>query len=58
LFLAEHEKILNKLQGNQDKIILFQPFGSVVNDSIGADKSYRSLYVKDAQYLANKLIAK
>ena len=55
LFLAEHEKILNKLQGNQDKIILFQPFGSVVNDSIGADKSYRSLYVKDAQYLANKL---
>jgi len=58
LFLAEHEKILNKLQGNQDKIILFQPFWSVVNDSIGADKSYRSLYVKDAQYLANKLIAK
>ena len=58
LFLAEHEKILNKLQWNQDKIILFQPFGSVVNDSIGADKSYRSLYVKDAQYLANKLIAK
>lgn len=58
LFLAEHEKILNKLSWNQDKIILFQPFGSVVNDSIGADKSYRSLYVKDAQYLANKLIAK
>lgn len=58
LFLAEHEKILNKLPWNQDKIILFQPFGSVVNDSIGADKSYRSLYVKDAQYIANQLIKK
>ena len=49
LYLAEHEKILNKLPWNQDKIILFQPFWSVVNDSIWADKSYRSLYVKDAQ---------
>lgn len=58
LFLAEHEKILNKLPWNQDKIILFQPFGSSVRDEIWADKSYRSLYVKDAQYLANKLIQK
>ena len=48
LFLAEHEKILNKLPWDQNKIILFQPFGSSVNDKIWADKSYRSLYVKDA----------
>lgn len=58
LFLAEHEKITNKLPWNQNKILLFQPFGSVVKDEIGADKSYRSLYVKDAQYLANQLIKK
>ena len=55
LFLAEHEKIQNKLEWDQNKIILYQPFGSAVNDSVWADKSYRSLYVKDAQYIANKL---
>lgn len=58
LFLAEHEKILNKLPWDQNKIILFQPFGSSVKDMIWADKSYRSLYMKDAQYLAKKLIQK
>jgi len=58
LFLAEHEKILNRLPWDQNRIILFQPFGSVVRDEIWADKSYRSLYVKDAQYLANELIKK
>ena len=58
LFLAEHEKILNKLPWDQNKILLFQPFGSVVKDEVWADRSYRSLYVKDAQYLANKLIQK
>ena len=58
LFLAEHEKILNVLPWDQNRILLFQPFGSVVNDQVGADKSYRSLYVKDAQYLANQLTKK
>jgi hypothetical protein len=37
--------------------ILFQPFGSSVNEPIGADKSYRSFYVKDAQYIADKLMS-
>lgn len=58
VFLAEHEKIMYDLwcwrDCNRPKI-LFQPFGSSVNDPIGADKSYRSLYVKDAQYIANWL---
>lgn len=51
LFLAEHEKRTNVLNWGWKKI-LFQPFGSTWND---ADKSYRSLYVKDAQYIANEL---
>ena len=55
LFLAEHEKIQNTFWTTNKKKILFQPFWSSVQDPIGADKSYRSLYVKDAQYLANKL---
>ena len=55
LFLAEHEKIQNTFWMTNKKKILFQPFGSSVNDPIWADKSYRSFYVKDAQYLANKL---
>lgn len=56
LFLAEHEKIKNTAGDGIRPKILFQPFGSSVVDPIGADKSYRSLYVKDAQYIANKLI--
>ena len=55
LFLAEHEKIQNTFWITNKPKILFQPFGSSVQDPIGADKSYRSFYVKDAQYLANKL---
>ena len=55
LFLAEHEKIQNTFWQTSKPKILFQPFGSSVKDSIWADKSYRSLYVKDAQYLANQL---
>lgn len=54
LFLAEHEKIQNTLQWNNP--VLFQPFGSTVQDNIWADKSYRSFYVKDAQYIATKLV--
>lgn len=50
LFLAEHEKWKNFLNGN--KVLLFQPFGSTGWDS---DKSYRSLYIKDAQYIADWL---
>ena len=53
LFLAEHEKGRNWLNG--DKVLLYQPFGSTGWES---DKSYRSLYVKDAQYLADGLIKK
>lgn len=52
LFLAEHEKLDNVL--DWEKPILFQPFGSTMQKN-GADKSYRSLKVEDAQYLAYKL---
>lgn len=55
LYLAEHEKINNVLEGN--KPILYQPFGSTMQGN-GADKSYRSIRVQDAQYIANALIAK
>lgn len=55
LFLAEHEKIQNTFWITNKKKILFQPFWSAVQDPIWADKSYRSFYVKDAQYIANKL---
>ena len=55
LFLAEHEKLNNTLEWN--KPILFQPFGSTMQAN-GSDKSYRSLKVEDAQYMANVLIQK
>lgn len=55
LFLAEHEKIQNTFWFTNKPKILFQPFGSAVQDMIWSDKSYRSFYVKDAQYIANKL---
>lgn len=54
LFLAEHEKMNNYLNGN--KPILFQPFGSTMKAN-GSDKSYRSIPVPQAQYIANKLTA-
>ena len=53
LYLAEHEKLENVL--DWQKPILFQPFGSTMKLN-GADKSYRSLKVEDAQYIANWLI--
>ena len=59
LYLAEHEKIMYDLGCWQDcnrPKILFQPFGSSVQDPIWADRSYRSFYVKDAQYIADWLI--
>lgn len=55
LFLAEHEKLNNVLEWN--KPILFQPFGSTMQQN-WSDKSYRSIKVKDAQYLADWLIKK
>ena len=55
LFLAEHEKIKNTAGDNMRPKLLYQPFGSSVVDPIWADKSYRSLYVKDAQYIADRL---
>ena len=54
LFLAEHEKLSNVLAGN--KPILFQPFGSTMGLN-GADKSYRSIPVDAAQYIADGLVA-
>lgn len=53
LFLAEHEKMWNYLEWS--KPILFQPFWSTMWLN-GADKSYRSIRVEDAQYLADKLV--
>ena len=55
LYLAEHEKIQNTFWDANRKKILFQPFGSAVQDNIWADKSYRSMYVKDAQFVADRL---
>lgn len=53
LFLAEHEKENNYLNWNNP--ILFQPFWSTMGMN-WTDKSYRSIKVKDAQYIANKMI--
>lgn len=54
LFLAEHEKLSNILEGQNP--ILFQPFGSTMGMN-WADKSYRSIPVEAAQYLADWLVA-
>lgn len=54
LFLAEHEKIWNILNG--EKPILYQPFGSTMWMN-GADKSYRSIPVEAAQYIADWLVS-
>jgi len=53
LFLAEHEKFNNVLEGA--KPILFQPFWSTMQLN-GSDKSYRSIPVEQAQYLADNLL--
>lgn len=54
LFLAEHEKKWNILEWPNP--ILYQPFGSTMWLN-GADKSYRSIPVEAAQYIADKLVA-
>jgi len=53
MFLAEHEKLQNRLQW--EKPILFQAFGSTMGGD-WADKSYRSFRVNDAQYVVNELV--
>lgn len=53
LFLAEHEKMNNVLP--MPNPILFQPFGSTMEIN-WADKSYRSIPVESAQYLADELV--
>ena len=55
LFLTEQEKCDNRLEWN--RVLLFQPFGSTMNIN-GWDKSYRSIRVEDAQYIANELANK
>ena len=56
LYLAEHEKINNVLCNDPNcKPVLFQPFGSTMQMN-GADKSYRSIPVDVAQYMANCLV--
>ena len=55
LFLAEHEHYNNILKAPNP--ILYQPFGSTM-DWDWCDRSYRSIKVDDAQYIANKLKAK
>lgn len=56
LFLAEHEKINNVLCNDPNcKPILFQPFGSTMQMN-WADKSYRSIPVEIAQYMADKMV--
>ena len=56
LFLAEHEKFENILSPSCNPKVLYQPFGSSVENEWGADRSYRSFYIKDAQYIADNLI--
>lgn len=51
LYMAEHEKLNNTLQG---KPILYQPFWSTMMYN-GSDKSYRSFKLDDAQYIADRL---
>lgn len=53
LYLAEHEKLNNYLDWQNP--ILYQPFGSTMEWN-GSDKSYRSIKVQDAQYIANRLV--
>ena len=56
LYLAEHEKINNVLCSDPNcKPILFQPFGSTMQMN-WADKSYRSIPVDIAQYMADKMV--
>lgn len=55
LFLAEHEKIWNVIEW--EKPILYQPFWSTMWLN-GADKSYRSIPVEAAQYIADELTKK
>lgn len=55
LFLAEHEKMANVL--NWNKPILYQPFWSTMGLN-WADKSYRSIPVEAAQYIADELTKK
>lgn len=52
LFMAEHEKYNNIL--NAPKPILYQPFWSTMEWN-WCDRSYRSIKVEDAQYIANQL---
>lgn len=54
MFLAEHEKLNNLLDWQNP--ILYQPFGSTMEWN-WSDKSYRSIKVEDAQYLADWLVA-
>ena len=54
MYLAEWEKKAYKLQWNA---ILFQPFWSTM-DLNWSDKSYRSIPVEKAQYIAEQLIKK
>ena len=54
MFLAEHEKF-NSLEWPMP--ILYQPFGSTMELS-WADRSYRSIKVQDAQYIADALAEK
>ena len=53
--LAEHEKIDNTLEWCNP--IIFQPFGSTMKMN-WADKSYRSIPVEAAQYIADELTKK
>ena len=56
LYLAEHEKVNNVLCNEPDcKPILFQPFGSTMQAN-WADRSYRSIPVDVAQYMADQLV--
>lgn len=54
LFLAEHEKFNNVL--NAQMPVLYQPFWSTMEWN-WSDRSYRSIKVEDAQYIANALKA-
>ena len=56
MYLAEHEKVNTTIMGvPAGKIpVLYQPFGSTMEWN-GSDKSYRSIKVEDAQFVADLL---
>lgn len=57
IFTTEEEKILNK-EMFLDNTVLFQPFGSGVENILWVDKTYRSMTIDFAEMVVNWLLEK